>query len=148
MLDHKGQNLVQFTVLRPIRRDAFWFDKRLLLEAKIAFNLKESPGTSTEVLALFAHALSNLKDEDVTRLRYLSLRSPPTRGREADLRICLRRTASWGDELTLQKPSIIRDSPHCESPGGTADKCQHLVRKRKGYRSVPQYRSKELTESN
>jgi hypothetical protein len=70
MLDHKGQNLVQFKVLRPIRRDAFyWFDKRLLLEAKIAFNLNESLGTSTEVLALFAHALSNLKDEDVPRLR-------------------------------------------------------------------------------
>ena len=55
---------MQFKVLRPIRRDAFyWFDKLLLLEAKIAFYLKESLGTSTEVLALFAHALSNLKDE-------------------------------------------------------------------------------------
>ena len=37
MLDHKGQNLVQFKVLRPIRRDAFdWFDKRFFGEAKIA----------------------------------------------------------------------------------------------------------------
>jgi hypothetical protein len=55
---------VQFKVLRPIRRDAFyWFDKLLFLEAKIAFYLKESLGTSTKVLALFAHALSNLKDE-------------------------------------------------------------------------------------
>ena len=44
---------MQFKVLRPIRRDAFyWFDM------KIAFYLKESLGTSTEVLALFAHALS------------------------------------------------------------------------------------------
>ena len=65
------QNLVQFKVLRPTRRDSFyWFDNRLLLEAKVALYLKESLGTSTEVLALFARALSSLKDEDVTRLRY------------------------------------------------------------------------------
>ncbi len=31
------QNLVQFKVLRPTRRDSFyWFDNRLLLEAKVA----------------------------------------------------------------------------------------------------------------
>src|SRR5713101_381740 len=75
------QNLVQFKVLRPTRRDSFyWFDNRLLLEAKVALYLKESLGTSTEVLALFTRALSGLKDEDVTRLRYVSLRSLPTRG--------------------------------------------------------------------
>jgi len=51
----------------PTRRDSFyWFDNRLLLEAKVALYLKESLGTSTEVLALFTRALSNLKDEDVT----------------------------------------------------------------------------------
>ncbi len=94
---------MQFKVLRPIRRDAFyWFDKLLLLEAKIAFYLKESLGTSTEVLALFAHALSNLKDKDVTRLRYLSLRSLPTRGREPiEVRIPLRELAK---ELEEQLP--------------------------------------------
>ena len=43
------QNLVQFKVLRPPRRDTFyWFDNRLLLEAKVAFYLKESLGTSIE----------------------------------------------------------------------------------------------------
>ena len=53
------QNLVQFKVLRPTRRDSFyWFDKRLLLEAKVALYLKESLGTSTEVLALFTRALT------------------------------------------------------------------------------------------
>src|SRR5712691_3292631 len=49
------QNLVQFKVLHPPRRESiYWFDNRLLLEAKVAFYLKESLGTSTEVLALFA----------------------------------------------------------------------------------------------
>src|SRR5207249_1715274 len=70
------QNLVQFKVLRPTRRDSFyWFNNRLLLEAKVALYLKESLGTSTEVLALFARALSGLKDEEVAKLRYVSLRS-------------------------------------------------------------------------
>jgi hypothetical protein len=73
------QNLVQFKVLRPTRRDSFyWFDNRLLLEAKVALYLKDSLGTSTEVLALFTRALSNLKD--VTSVRYLTLRSLPARG--------------------------------------------------------------------
>jgi hypothetical protein len=37
------QNLVQMKVLRPPRRKNFyWFDSRLLLEAKLAFYLKES----------------------------------------------------------------------------------------------------------
>ncbi len=32
------QNLVQLKVIRPARRDNFyWFDRRLLLEAKVAF---------------------------------------------------------------------------------------------------------------
>jgi hypothetical protein len=62
------QNLVQFKVLRPIRRDSFyWFDNRLLLEAKVALYLKESLGTSTEVLVLFTRALSNLKCQGAAR---------------------------------------------------------------------------------
>src|SRR6266700_7562500 len=71
------QNLVQFKVLQPPRRDSFyWFDNRLLLEAKVAFYLKESLGTSTEVLARFAKALSNnLKKEKHTRFQYVWLRS-------------------------------------------------------------------------
>jgi hypothetical protein len=38
------QNLVQLKVLRPPLRDSFyWFDTRLLLEAKLAFYLKGVP---------------------------------------------------------------------------------------------------------
>jgi hypothetical protein len=106
------QNLVQFKVLRPIRRDSFyWFDNRLLLEAKIALYLKESLGTSTEVLALFTRALSSLKDEDVATVRYLSLRSRPTRGGEpVEVRIPLRDLAK---ELNEQLPlaAVYKDLP-------------------------------------
>jgi hypothetical protein len=106
------QNLVQFNVLRPARRDSFyWFDNRLLLEAKIALYLKDSLGTSTEVLALFTRALSNLKDKDVAKVRYLSLRSRPARGRECiEVRIPLRDLAK---ELNEQLPlaDVYRDLP-------------------------------------
>src|SRR5215471_5672802 len=106
------QNLVQFKVLRPARRDNFyWFDNRLLLEAKIALYLKESLGTSTEVLARFTHALSNLKDEEMTGTRYLSLQSRPSKNRKpVEIRIPL---ADLAKELKEQLPlaSVYQDLP-------------------------------------
>ena len=106
------QNLVQSKVLRPTRRNSFyWFNNRVLLEAKIALYLKESLGTSTELLALFARAFSNLKNEDVTKVRYLSLRSRPARGREPiEVRIPLRDLAN---ELNEQLPlaAVYQDLP-------------------------------------
>src|SRR5260221_12737024 len=106
------QSLVQFKVLRPTGRDRlYWFDNRLLLEAKVALYLKESLGTSTEVLALFVRALSGLTDEEVTRLRYVSLRSLPTRGREPiEIRVPLRELAKELDER-LPRSVIYRDLP-------------------------------------
>ena len=122
------QNLVQFKVLRPIRRESFyWFDNRLLLEAKVALYLKESLGTSTEVLALFTRALSNLKDEDVATVRYLSLRSRPTRGREpVEVRIPLRDLAK---ELNEQLPlaAVYQDLPRGRKrPGWKRDFARSL----------------------
>jgi hypothetical protein len=106
------QNLVQFGILRPARHDSFyWFDKRLLLEAKVALYLKESLGTSTEVLTLFARALASLKDEDIATVRSLCLRSRPSRRREAiEVRIPLRVLAR---ELEAQLPlaGVYQDLP-------------------------------------
>lgn len=54
------QNLVQLKVIRPARRDnLYWFDRRRLLQAKIAFYLKEALGSSSELLSLFTEALSS-----------------------------------------------------------------------------------------
>ena len=106
------QNLVQFKVLRPPRRDTFyWFDNRLLLEAKVAFYLKESLGTSTEVLARFTQALSSNLREQRTRPRYVWLRSKPARSREPiEVRIPLRELAK---ELEDQLPqaAVYQDLP-------------------------------------
>src|SRR5437868_10604109 len=107
------QNLVQFKVLRPTRRDSFyWFDNRLLLEAKVAFYLKESLGTSTEVLARFTQALfDNLKEEEPTRFPYVWLRSRPVRGRESiEVRIPLRNLAKELEEQ-LPRASVYKDLP-------------------------------------
>src|SRR5271166_6135139 len=98
------QNLVQFKVVRPPRRDSFyWFDNRLLLEAKVALYLKESLGSSTEVLARFTQALSdNLKEGEPTRFRYVWIRSRPAAGGEPiEVRIPLRNLAR---ELKQQLP--------------------------------------------
>lgn len=98
------QNLVQFKVLRPRRKDSFyWFDDRLLLAAKVAFYLKESLGTSTELLARFTEAVSDsFKQGERTTPRYVWLRSRPTRGRESiEVRIPL---ANLAKELKEQLP--------------------------------------------
>jgi len=107
------QNLVQFKVLRPRRKDSiFWFDRERLLEAKVAFYLKDSLGTSTEMLARFTEALSkNLKAERSANLRYVWLRSRPARGQEpVEVRIPL---ANLARELTEQLPraEVYQDLP-------------------------------------
>src|SRR5258708_15441778 len=52
------QNLVQFGVLRPRRQDRFFvFDSSALLQAKVAFYLKESLGISVPLLARFTREI-------------------------------------------------------------------------------------------
>jgi DNA-binding transcriptional MerR regulator len=114
------QNLVQLNVLKPSRRDAYyWFDTRRLLEAKVAFYLKESLGASTDVLARFAKALSSgVSDDDWTKLRYLRLSSRPARGREAiEVRIPLRNLAKELDEQ-LPRAQLYQDLPRGRKRSG------------------------------
>jgi DNA-binding transcriptional MerR regulator len=124
------QNLVQFKVLRPPRRDTFyWFDNRLLLEAKVAFYLKESLGTSIEVLARFTQALSaNLKEEQLKRPRYVWLRSRPARNREPiEVRIPLRELAKELDEQ-LPQAAVYQDLPRGRKrPGWKREFASRLV---------------------
>jgi len=101
------QNLVQFKVLHPVRRKSFyWFDNRLLLEAKVAFYLKDLLGTSTEVLARFTQVLSkSLKEDKSSKFRYVWIRSrPATGGEPIEVRIPLRNLAK---ELEQQLPRAV-----------------------------------------
>lgn len=114
------QNLVQFGVLRPSRRNRVcWFDAGLLLQAKVAFYLKDSLGSSSDLLARFATALSqNLTSGKLSGLRDVSLRSRPASGKDAvEIKIPLRSLAM---ELEKQLPraSISRDLPRGRKRAG------------------------------
>ena len=108
------QNLVQFRVIRPRRQSSiYWFNDRLLLAAKVAFYLKESLGTSTELLARFTEALSNSLKESAptTPPRYIWLRSRPTRSQEPiEVRIPLGKLAKELNEQ-LPRATEYRDLP-------------------------------------
>jgi hypothetical protein len=107
------QNLVQFGVLRPAQRNRVcWFDTGLLLQAKVAFYLKDSLGSSSDLLARFTMALSpNLTSGRLSELKDVSLRSRPASGTDAvEIRIPLHSLAM---ELERQLPraSVSRDLP-------------------------------------
>jgi hypothetical protein len=79
------QNLVQLKVIRPARRDnLYWFNNRLLLEAKVAFYLKESLGSSSELVSVFTQMLSHsIGESDPRKRRFVSLRSRPALGTQS-----------------------------------------------------------------
>jgi hypothetical protein len=87
----------------------YWFDDRLLLTAKVAFYLKESLGTSTELLARFTEAIANsLNQDEEPRPRYLWLSSSPMAGRESvELRIPLARLAKERDLPGVMESQIV-----------------------------------------
>ncbi len=114
------QNLVQFGVLRPAQQNRVcWFDTGLLLQAKVAFYLKDSLGSSSDLLARFTTALSqNLVSGKLSELKDVSLRSRPASGKEAvEIRIPLRSLAM---ELEKQLPraSVSRDLPRGRKRAG------------------------------
>ena len=107
------QNLVQMGVIRPARRrNVCWFDASVLLEAKVAFYLKESLGSSSDLLARFTEALSqNLDRTEISDLGDICLRSRPLNGTDAvEIKIPVR---SLARELEEQLPlaSAYKDLP-------------------------------------
>lgn len=107
------QNLVQMGVIRPARRrNVCWFDANVLLEAKVAFYLKDSLGSTSELLARFTEVFSqNVGRVDTNDLRDICLRSRPSNGTDAvEIKIPVR---SLARELERQIPlaSAYRDLP-------------------------------------
>ena len=107
------QNLVQMGVIRPARRrNVCWFDASVLLEAKVAFYLKESLGSSSDLLARFTEALSQKLDRtEMSDLGDICLRSRPLNGTDAvEIKIPVR---SLARELEDQLPlaSAYKDLP-------------------------------------
>src|ERR1022692_2125680 len=53
------QNFIQLGVLKPKKKaDCYWFDPNLLLQAKVAWHLKESLGISTKFLTRILAGIS------------------------------------------------------------------------------------------
>src|SRR3954454_9771360 len=107
------QNLVQMGVIRPARRkNVCWFDMNVLLEAKVAFYLKESLGSSSDLLARFTEAFSqNLGKSETMDISDIYLSSRPMNGTEAvEIKIPVR---SLARELEAQIPlaSAYKDLP-------------------------------------
>jgi hypothetical protein len=107
------QNLVQLGVIRPPRRNRVcWFDADLLLKAKVAFYLKESLGSSSDLLARFTEVFSkNLGKTKIGDLGDICLRSRPLNGSNAvEIKIPVR---SLAQELEEHIPlaSAYKDLP-------------------------------------
>jgi hypothetical protein len=99
------QNLVQFGVLRPRRRDRFFvFDSTTLLQAKVAFYLKESLGTSVPLLARFTEEIfKELPTSKAGKTRNVSILSRPLRGKKpVKIEVPVRELAA---ELEAQIPA-------------------------------------------
>ena len=113
------QNLVQLGVLRPSRRNrVYWFDPGLLLQAKVAFYLKDSLGSSSDLLARFTAALSLDSRGKLNELQDVSLCSRPASGKEAvEIRIPLRSLAMQL-EKQLPRANAIRDLPRGRKRAG------------------------------
>ena len=114
------QNLVQLGVVRPVRRNSVcWFDTNLLLEAKVAFYLKETLGSSSDLLARFTEAFSkNLGKAKMADLGDICLRSRPLNGTSAvEIKIPVRSLArELGDQIPLA--SVHKDLPKGRKKAG------------------------------
>jgi hypothetical protein len=107
------QNLVQLGVIRPLRRNSVcWFDTHLLLEAKVAFYLKEALGSSSDLLARFTKAFSkDLSKAKMADLGDICLRSRPLNGTSSvEIKIPVR---SLARELENRIPlaTVYKDLP-------------------------------------
>lgn len=113
------QNLVQFRVLRPRRRRGlYWFDRRALLQAKVALYLKEALGASTTYVARFTDALSHMADLEAGTRDTVSVRSRPRKDTPAvEVTIPLRALAR---EVEARRPlgQLVRDLPRGRKRAG------------------------------
>lgn len=128
------QNLVQLGVICPVRRNSvFWFDQNLLLQAKVAFYLKKSLGSSSDVLTRFTEALSqDLGNIETNGLRDICLRSRPEDGADAvEIKIPLR---SLARELQAQMPlaSACKDLPRGRKRAGWKKEFLRSIQKAAG----------------
>lgn len=113
------QNLVQLKVVRPPRRNGiYWLDYSLLLQAKVAFYLKKSLGSSSDLLSRFIEALSSyLLDIKSGKLTDITLCCRATLDHDpVEVKIPLRSLAQQLDKA-IPSASTASDLPKGRRPG-------------------------------
>ena len=106
------QNFVQFGIVKPRRRDGwYWFDQRVLLQAKIGWYLRESLGVSTSCLVRLVQLASKAAMSGDKWRQFIWVRSRPSSGSvPIEVRIPVRSLAKEIEErLPLAK--LYRDLP-------------------------------------
>lgn len=72
------QNLVQFGVVKPRKRKGLaWFDRNVLLQAKVGWYLRESLGISSRYLAQLVKVACEATNSRTTIQRFVRLKSRP-----------------------------------------------------------------------
>ncbi|HET9836791.1 MAG TPA: hypothetical protein VFR84_01060 [Candidatus Angelobacter sp.] len=106
------QNLVQMGVVRPVRRrNICWFDANVLLTAKVAFYLKDSLGSSSDLLARFTQACSQSLKSEPGNWTDICLRSRPANGTDAVEIIIPVRSLAQELESKLPAAAAVKDLP-------------------------------------
>ncbi|MBV8706789.1 MAG: hypothetical protein JO182_13110 [Acidobacteriaceae bacterium] len=107
------QNLVQLKVIQPPRRNsAYRFDRKLLLKAKVAFYLKHSLGSSSDLLARFTETVfRDFGKAEVSEFRNVRIHSTPFSGKEpVEVKIPVRSLAKELEEQ-LPRATLSPDLP-------------------------------------
>ncbi len=117
------QNFVQFGVVKPKRREGFyWFDENVLLQAKIGWYLRVSLGVSTSYLARLVQLTCRAAGSGDKQRQFVCVRSRPTSGSAAiEIKIPVR---SLVDEIDERLPlaNVYKDLPRGRKrPGWRAE---------------------------
>lgn len=106
------QNLVQFGVVTPKRKaDRYWFDNRALLQAKVAWYLKEALGVSTGCLIRILREFSRTRAIETGKATNITIRCRLSANSAViEVRIPLRRLAGEISEQ-LPRAAVFKDLP-------------------------------------
>lgn len=113
------QNFVQFGIVKPRRRDGwYWFDQRVLLQAKIGWYLRESLGISTNYLVRLVPLASKAATSREGWRQFVCVQSRPSSASAAiEIKIPVRSLAKEIEER-LPLARVYRDLPRGRKRAG------------------------------
>lgn len=122
------QNLVQFGVVKPRKRQGLtWFDRDVLLQAKVGWYLRESLGISTRYLAQLVKLACEAANTRAAVRKFVRLKSRPASAAAAiEIRIPVQSLAAEIEER-MPLAELYRDLPRGRKrPGWRAEFLESL----------------------